>query len=189
MISLWLLLNTTPLFLPQREGGPRKKTRVTRQRKVSATDATDVTSAPTEKQAESQASRYQLGQKRRPRYKSGTYGLRDCVCSISAVNENREVPIGARGVAPERRQNEYLVHRLVVRAEKTFAGVERTGNHSAEKILQQLAVPGFAKAPCLRNKEFRQDPLISCSARSISSESQCKWPGASLLACYLTDMG
>ena len=71
------------------------------------------------------------------------------------MNENREVPIGARRVAPERRQNEYLVHRIVVRAEKTFAGVERTSNHSAETILQQLAVPGFAKAPCLRYKEFR----------------------------------
>ena len=55
---------------------------------------------------------------------------------------------------PERRQNEELGHRIVVRAEKTFAGVERTGNHSAEIVLQQIAVPGVAKEPCPRFKEW-----------------------------------
>ena len=72
------------------------------------------------------------------------------------MNENREVPIGARGV-PARRQNKDLVHRVVVRAEKTFAGVERTGNHTAEIILQQVAETGVAKAPCPRVKEWTSD--------------------------------
>ena len=72
------------------------------------------------------------------------------------MNENREVPIGARRV-PETRQNEDLVHRIVVRAEKTFADVERTGNHSAQIILQQVVVPGVAKARCPRFKECTSD--------------------------------
>ena len=52
----------------------------------------------------SEAPRYQLGcrqrSKRQPRYKWGTCGLRDCVCLL-AVNVNRRVPTGARGVPPE----------------------------------------------------------------------------------------
>ena len=70
------------------------------------------TSAPAEVAAEaprsaeapmeaSEAPRYHLRSKRQPRYKWGTCGLRDCVCLL-AVNENRRVPIGARGVPPER---------------------------------------------------------------------------------------
>ena len=120
------------------------------------------------------------------------------------MNEKREVPIGARGVPPERRQNEDLVQRIVVRAEKTFAGVERTDNHSAEINLQQIAVPGVPKAPCPRFKKWTSDgkglefalatvippvPPTLCLARSISSESQCKWPGALLLTYYSIDMG
>ena len=73
------------------------------------------------------------------------------------VHENREVPIGARGVPPEGRHNAELVHRIVVRAEKTFAGLERTENYSAETILQRIGVPGVAKASCPRFKEWTSD--------------------------------
>ena len=70
------------------------------------------------------------------------------------MNENREVPIGV-GESPRERQHiEDSVHRTVVRAEKTFAGVERLGNHLAEMIQQQTAVPGVAKAPCPQFKEW-----------------------------------
>ena len=55
--------------------------------------------------------RYELRQRRQVRYKCGTCGLRDCVC-ILAVNENREVPIGARGVRLEGRQDKEEVHRI-----------------------------------------------------------------------------
>ena len=48
----------------------------------------------------SEAPRYQPRSKRQPRYKCRTCGLRDCVCLL-AVNENRRVPTGARGVLPE----------------------------------------------------------------------------------------
>ena len=74
-----------------------------------------------------------------------------------AVHQNREVPIGARGVPPEVRHKAELVHCIVVRAEKTFAGLERTENYSAETILQRIGVLGVAKAPCPQFKEWTSD--------------------------------
>ena len=127
-------------------GRPRKKTRIPRQRKFQ--DETVPTEPKPETQIESR-DQYLLRRKRQPRYKCGTCCLRDCVC-VLAVNENREVPIGARRVSPEGRQNEELVHRIILRAEKSFTGVERTDNYPAETILLQIAAPGFAKAPCPR---------------------------------------
>ena len=127
---------------------PRKKTRVPCQRKAqdkTASKAPKPTAPKLETQTESQ-DRYLLRRKRQPRYNFGTCGLPDCVC-VLAVNENREVPIGARGVTPEGRHSGELFHRIIVRARKTFAGVERTENYPAETILQQIAVPGVAKAP------------------------------------------
>ena len=99
----------------------------------------------------SEAPRYQLRSKRQPRYKSGTCGLRDCVCLL-AVNENRRVPTGARRVLPEREEN--LVHRLTVRAKKTYSAVERSGGHPVDSILEKLSSPGVAKDPCPRFKEW-----------------------------------
>ena len=95
--------------------------------------------------------RYQLRHKRQPKYKCGTCGLRDCVC-VLAMNEKRDVPTGARGVPEEGRQQTELVHRIVVRAEKTFSGVERTENYPAETILQRIAVPGVVKETCPGSK-------------------------------------
>ena len=102
----------------------------------------------------SEAPRYQLRSKRQPRYKCGTCGLRDCVCLL-AVNENQRVPTGARGVPPERAEN--LVHRVTVRAEKTYSSVERSGDHPVDTILEKLSSPGVAKAPCPRFKEWTSD--------------------------------
>ena len=102
----------------------------------------------------SEAPRYQLRSKRQPRYKCGTCGLRDCVCLL-AVNENRRVPIGARGVPPELEEN--LVHRLTVRAEKTYSAVERPGDHPVDTILEKLSSPGIAKSPCPQFKEWTCD--------------------------------
>ena len=109
------------------------------------------TAIPTEA---SEVPRYQLRSRRQPRYKCGTCGLRDCVCLL-AVNENRRVPTGARGVPPERGEN--LVHRLTVRAEKTYSSLERHGDHPVDTILEKLSLPGVAKAPCLRFKEWTSD--------------------------------
>ena len=137
-------------------GRPRKKTRAPRQRKVqdrTAPTALKLTvPKPTALKPDAQTGsqdRHLLRRKRQTRYKCGTSGLRDCVC-VLAVHENREVPIGAR-TPPV--LNEEQVHRIVVRAEKTFSGVERTNNHPVETILQQIATPNVAKAPCPRFKE------------------------------------
>ena len=50
-------------------------------------------------------------------------------------------PGESRPPPPEGRQNEELVHRIIVRAEKTFTSVERTDSYPAEALLQQFAVP------------------------------------------------
>ena len=110
--------------------------------------------AETLTEASATALRYQLRSKRQPRYRCGTCGLRDCVCLL-AVNENRRVPIGARGVPPEEREN--LVYRLTVRAEKTYSAVERSGDYPVDTILEKLSLPGVAKAPCPRFKEWTSD--------------------------------
>ena len=73
------------------------------------------------------------------------------------MNEKRDVPTGARGAPQKGRQHAKLVHRIIVRAERTFAAVERTEKNTAETILQQIAVPGVAKAPCSRFKEWTSD--------------------------------
>ena len=111
-----------------------------RQQKVSARN---VASAPETDTQTGFQDTYRLRQKRQPRYKCGKYGLRDCVCILDS-NDNREVPNGARGVPPEGRQDEDLGHRIVVRAEKTSTGVERTNNYSAE-------------SQCLRFKQWTSD--------------------------------
>ena len=71
------------------------------------------------------------------------------------MKENRRVPIGARGVPPEEREK--LVHRLTVRAEKTYSAVERSGNHPMDAVLETLLLPGVEKAPCRRFKEWTSD--------------------------------
>ena len=97
-----------------------------------------------------EAPRYQLRRsKRQPRYKCGTCGLLDCVFLL-AVNENRGVP-------PEGRETESLVHRITVRAEKTYSALERIGDHPVDTILQKLSLPGVATAPCPRIKELSSD--------------------------------
>ena len=74
-----------------------------------------------------------------------------------AIDEKRYIPIGARGAPPEERQHNELVHRIVVRTEKTFAGKERAENYPAETIFPQIAEPGVAKAPCPQFKEWTSD--------------------------------
>ena len=49
---------------------------------------------------------------------------------------------------------ENLVHRLTVRAEKTYSAVERSGDHPVDTILEKLSSPGVTKAPCPRFKEW-----------------------------------
>ena len=155
--------------------------------------------AETLTEASATALRYQLRSKRQPRYKCGTCGLRDCVCLL-AVNENRRVPIGARGVPPEEIEN--LVYRLTVRAEKTYSAVERSGDHPVDTILEKLSLPGVAKAilglrsglamerawslPCPRCCPLC--PAILRLSHSILKGNLCRWPDASLPTCYAISM-
>ena len=160
---------TAPSFKRGRGRPPKaQKKRLVRakaktRKKESTTNVETEASAETATQAEtenpksaeaSETPRYQLRSKRQPRYKCGTCGLRDCVCLL-AVKENRRVPTGARGVPPE--EGEKLVHRLTVRAEKTYSAVERSGNHTVDAILEKLSLPGVEKAPCPRFKEWTSD--------------------------------
>ena len=171
--AAWPGAGTAPSFKRGRGRPPKaqKKRLVqakarTRKKETPTNDETEV-SAETAIQAEtenlksaealteaSEAPRYYLRSKRQPRHKCGTCGLRDCVCLL-AVNENRRVPTGARGVPPE--EGEKLVNRLTVRAEKTYSAVERSGDHPVDTILEKLSSPGVAKAPCLRFKEWTSD--------------------------------
>ena len=82
--------------------------------------------------------------------------LRNCVW-ILAVHENREVPIEARGVPRRDDKTKSWYTSIVVRSEKTFSGVERTNNHPVETILQQIATPNVAKAPCPGFKGWTND--------------------------------
>ena len=160
---------TAPSFKRGRGRPPKaQKKRLVRakaktRKKESTTNVETKASAETATQAEtenpksaeaSEAPRYQLRSKRQPCYKCGTYGLRDCVCFL-AVEENRRVPTGARGVPPE--EGEKLVHRLTVRAEKTYSAVERSGNHPVDAILEKLSLSGVEKAPYPRFKEWTSD--------------------------------
>ena len=147
---------TAPSFKRGRGRPPKTRKKLVRakarlRKKETTTIMPSETVIPTET---SEGPRYQLRSRRQPRYKCGTCGLRDCVCLL-AVNENRRVPTGARGVPPERGEN--LVHRLTVRAEKTYSSLERHGDHPVDTILEKLSLPGVAKAPCPRFKEWTSD--------------------------------
>ena len=147
---------TAPSLKRARGRPPKTRKRLVRakartRKKETPTTIPSETTMPTET---SEAPRYQLRSKRQPRYKCGTCGLRDCVCLL-AVNENRRVPTGARGVPPERGEN--LLHRLTVRAEKTYSSVERSGDYPVDTILEKLSSPGVAKVPYPRFKEWTSD--------------------------------
>ena len=116
----------------------RKKetpTKVKTSAEVAAEVAAEAQGSPEALTEPSEAPRYHLRSRRQPRYKRGTCGLRDCVCLL-AVNENRRVPIGARGVPPEREEN--LVYRLMVRAEKTYSTLEWSGDPPVDTILEKF---------------------------------------------------
>ena len=147
---------TAPSFKRGRGRPPKTQKRLVRakarmRKKETTTTMPPETAIPNET---SEVPRYQLRSRRQPRYKCGTCGLRDCVCLL-AVNENRRVPTGARGVSPKRGEN--LVHCLTVRAEKTYSSLERHGDHPVDTILEKLSLPGVAKAPCPRFKEWTSD--------------------------------
>ena len=170
------------------EWGPfRFFSNVRRQKLVRARPSRRTTSiaAPTDTQ------RYQLRQRRQPRYKRGTCGLRDCVC-VLVMNENRRVPFGARVVSPEGIEKANLVQRLTIRAEKTYSAVKRSAEYPVEEIMQKLLSSKVAKAPCPRFKQwcgpamgevwnslwlrwYHPFPVTFCSHHSTVREHRCRW--------------
>ena len=148
-------MDTTSAILPppptapsikRGRGRPRKKTRIPRQRKAQGKTTSRVQAPKPDTHMGSQ-DMYQLRRKRQPRYKCGTCGLRDCAC-VLAVNENWDVPIGARELPPGRTTSRRACSSHYRASRKDFRWVERTEKYPTETILQQVAVPGVAKAPC-----------------------------------------
>ena len=74
---------------------------------------------------------YDLRRNRAPRYRCGTCGFRDCTC-VFALNKSPTIPIGPpkTPVCPKPQpfihNGKLLVSRVVIRAEKTYTGLERT---------------------------------------------------------------
>ena len=157
-----------PTIQKRRLVQPRARTRKKKTpRKVAESDRPTASEAP----------RYQLRSKRRPRYKCGTCGLRDCVCLL-AVSENRGFPLEPGEFF--RKGEKQKVWCIASQSEpRRHSAVERFGDHPLDTILQKLMLPGAAKVPCPRFKEWSSDgkrleiTLGYCDASS--AKQVCLW--------------
>ena len=93
------------------------------------------------------------------RYRSGTRGFRDCTC-VLALNKSPTIPIGPPKT-PVRPKPQPLIHkgkllvsRVVIRAEKTYTGLERERIFPVEVVLEELSKSKVAEEPCSRFKEW-----------------------------------
>ena len=126
------------------------------------TDSSAPSAAVTSDQAappESTNARYGLRHNRIPRYRCGTCGLRDCECNYMV---HAGFPIKPQGVLLAREQEKSLpsgtVDRLVIRAEKTYTGLQRSDTpYPVDYILSKMKDSTIAKAPCPRFKEWTYD--------------------------------
>ena len=142
-------------------GRPPKRALTPIQQTVSSTSDSDVSdpSAHVTTDQESSAPpinlRYGLRRERVPRYRCRTCGLRDCTCNLLIDSDD---PLKHRGVlAVNETMKSSLVNRLVIRAEKTKTGVERSHSFSIEVITTKLNESEVTRAPCLRFKEWTHD--------------------------------
>ena len=143
---------------------PNTSTRVRRTPSVD-TDSSASSAAVTSDQAappESTNARYGLRRNRIPRYRCGTCGLRDCECNYMV---HAGFPIKPQGVLLAREQEKSLpsgtVDRLVIRAEKTYTGLQRSDTpYPVDYILSKMKDSTIAKAPCPRFKEWTYDLII-----------------------------
>ena len=111
---------------------PNISTRV-RRTPTMDTDSSAPSAAVTSDQAapsKSTNARYGLRRNRIPRYRCGTCGLRDCECNYMV---HAGFPIKSQGVLLAREQEKSppsgTVDRLVIRAEKTYTGLQRNIPH------------------------------------------------------------
>ena len=126
------------------------------------TDSSEPSAAITSDQApppESIDISYGLRRNRVPRYRCGTCGLRDCECNYMV---HAGFPIRPRGVQLTREKEMSLpsgtVDRLIIRAEKTYTGLQRNENpFLVDYILSKMRDLTIAKVPCPRFKEWTYD--------------------------------
>ena len=141
---------------------PNTSTRVRRTPSVD-TDSSAPSAVVTSDQAaqpESTNARYALRRNRVPRYRCRTCGLRDCQCNYMV---HAGFPIRPRGVLLAREQDKSLpsdtVDRLVIRAEKTYTGLQRSETpYPVDYILLKMKDSTIAKTPSPRFKEWTYDP-------------------------------
>ena len=105
---------------------------------------------------------YDLRRNRVPRYRCGTCGFRDCTC-VLALNKSPTVPTGPPKT-PVRLKPQPLIHngklfvsRVVIRAEKTYTGLERERIFPVEVVLEELSKSKVAEELCPCFKEWRSD--------------------------------
>ena len=119
------------------------------------------TSAPSARVTTDQESpattRYHLRRNRVPRYRCGTCGLRDCTCVELIKSTIMTKPEKILNTQIQSPQSPCLVHRIVIRAEKTYTGLERNPTLPLERIMSHLFQSEVTKAPCLRFKEWTSD--------------------------------
>ena len=96
--------------------------------------------------------RYELRPNRARRYRCRTCGLRDCNLLINGNDQPKPLVL-----AVNESTNSLMVHRLVIRAEKTYTGVKRSQSFSIEHIMAKVSESEVTRAPCPRFKEWTHD--------------------------------
>ena len=105
---------------------------------------------------------YGLRRNRVPRYRCGTCGFRDCTC-VMALNKSPTIPIGPVKAPVDPKPQPFihdgklLVSRVVIRAEKTYTGLERERIFPVDVVLEELSKSKIAEEPCPRFKEWTSD--------------------------------
>ena len=101
---------------------------------------------------------YGLRRNHLPRYRCGTCGFSDCTC-VMALNTSPTIPIGPPKT-PVRPKPQPLIHngkllvsRVVIRAEKTYTGLERERIFPVDVVLEELSKSKVPEEPCPRSKE------------------------------------
>ena len=105
---------------------------------------------------------YGLRRNRVPRYRCGTCGFRDCTC-VMALNKSPPIPLGPVKAPVDPKPQPFihngklLVSRVVIRAEKTYTGLERECIFPVDVVLEELSKSKIAEEPCPRFKEWTSD--------------------------------
>ena len=150
---------------------------------------------------------HDLRRDRVPRYRCGTCGFRDCTC-ILALNKSPTFPTEPPK-SPVRPKPQPLIHngkllvsRVVIRAEKTYTGLERERIFPVDVVLEEFSKSKVVEEPCPRFKEWTSDlrgfeftlavtvppvtPIIVFGPFNFESNPS-KWSAVLRLTSYLTN--